>query len=171
MDVLLDRKGRLARIIGFKLIFLLNMRPFFSAMRWILAVAKISSEWILTYPIFLRRWILTQLFWKRGELMVNLDPTNFFIRGEQRWRLEEGRFKVVFDGCISKPCYRKRLGKTRVKIHLTLNFVRKCSLIGQMLPKYVIQCFVMLLLEIAVLSTCSRTLQTDGFSMNINFRL
>ena len=23
------------------------------------------------------------------------------LRGEQRWRLEEGRFKVVFDGCIS----------------------------------------------------------------------
>ena len=48
---------------------------------------------------FLRWWILTQLFWKRGELMVNLDPTNFF----KRWtevKTEEGRFKVVFDGCI-----------------------------------------------------------------------
>ena len=29
MDVLLDRKGRLARDIGFKLIFKLNMRPIF----------------------------------------------------------------------------------------------------------------------------------------------
>ena len=28
------------------------MRPIFSAMRWILAVAKISPSWILTYPIF-----------------------------------------------------------------------------------------------------------------------
>ena len=45
-------------------------------------------------------WILTQLFWKRGELMVNPDLTIFW-KGEQRWRLEVGRFKLPFDACIN----------------------------------------------------------------------
>ena len=63
---------------------------------------------------FLRRWILTQLFWKRGELMVNLDPTNFF----KRWtevKTWGGRFKVVFDGCI-------KVTQTRIK----RNYIQTC---------------------------------------------
>ena len=42
------------------------------------------------------------------------------LRGEQRWRLEEGRFKVVFDGCINSSfdCGMTKW-KITSKIHIT----------------------------------------------------
>ena len=55
------------------------------------------ASWIFTQLYLSRRWILTQLFWKRGELMVNPDLTILL----KRWRLEVGRFKMPFDTCIS----------------------------------------------------------------------
>ena len=39
------------------------------------------------------------MFWKSGELRVNLDPT-ILLKGEQWLRLEVGKFKMPFDACI-----------------------------------------------------------------------
>ena len=50
--------------------------------------------------LFSQWWILTQLFWKRGELMVNPDLTILL----KRWtevKTWGGKFKMSFDACIS----------------------------------------------------------------------
>ena len=71
-------------------------------MRWILAVAKISPQWILTYPIFCVGESWPNYFGNEVNWWWILT-LRISWRGEQRWRLEEGRFKVVFDGCINQP--------------------------------------------------------------------
>ena len=72
-------------------------------MRWILAVAKISPYWILTYPIFCVGESWPNYFGNEVNWWWILT-LRISWRGEQGWRLEEGRFKLVFDGCIRNGC-------------------------------------------------------------------
>ena len=67
-------------LIKFRHRWILNERTFYSFIilfiwKWILT----SNKWIslvnLYLTLFSRWWILPQLFWKRGEMMVNLDLT------------------------------------------------------------------------------------------------
>ena len=81
-------------LMKFRHRWILNERTFCSFIilfiwKWILTWNKWISLVNLYLTLFSRWWILTQLFWKRGELMVNLDLTIFFEkvnRGEDlRW--------------------------------------------------------------------------------------
>ena len=65
-------------LIKFKKRWILNEREFYSFIilfiwKWILTWTKWISLVNLHLTLFSQWWILTQLFWKIGELMVNLD--------------------------------------------------------------------------------------------------
>ena len=67
-------------LMNFRHRWILNERTFYSFIilfiwKWILTRKKWISLVNLYITLFSRWWILTQLFWKWGELMVNLDLT------------------------------------------------------------------------------------------------
>ena len=67
-------------LMKFRHRWILNERTFYSFIilfiwKWILTWNKWISLVNLYLTLFSCWWILTQLFWKRGELMVNLDLT------------------------------------------------------------------------------------------------
>ena len=57
-----------------------------------------SAWWIFTQLYFCSSESLLNCFGKKGEQMVNLYPT--ILKGESRWRLEEGEFKIAIDTYI-----------------------------------------------------------------------
>ena len=105
MDVLLDRKGRLAGVIGFKLIFKLNMRPIFSAMRWILAVAKfhLSESWPIPFFASVNLdLIILETRWTDGEswpyeFLYEVNRGEDLRRGGSRWSLTAAQvYEVIY---------------------------------------------------------------------------
>ena len=94
-------------LIKFRHRWILNERTFYSFIilfiwKWILTENKWISLVNLYLTLFSRWWILTQCFWKEVNWWRILT-LRFCWKGEQRWRLEVGRFKMAFDACIN--CY------------------------------------------------------------------
>ena len=83
---------------------------YFLCLKWILIYKKQISLVNLHPTLFSRGWILTQLFWERGELMVNPDLTillkRWSNRGEDlRWvgsRCPLMHALTVIEECFSK---------------------------------------------------------------------
>ena len=92
-------------LIKFKKRWILNKRAFYSFIiffiwKWILIYTKWISVVNLHLTLFSWWWILNQLFWKRGELMVNLD-LKILLKRWTEVKTWGGWVQDAFDACIN----------------------------------------------------------------------
>ena len=110
--------------VSFRFFFFFFLGHGESSLRYFWSMVNLKRTCVLLFYYFLYLkvnldlekksawWIFTQLYFRGGESWPNyfwrevnwwwILTLRFCWKGEQRWRLEVGRFKMPFDACIKK---------------------------------------------------------------------